>query len=197
MCDKPTGSNSELFSSWAAELPVAFKEVEKESRRSFEISASFFEKLSALDAASIAVAASAIIAIIIKPELNSCLFFQQIVHVLIVIVLLLWASLIFSVLHNYIFARIAALDASYSGLEFLITRMRTGMAIVRDNATSNEQIKVDKLEKEMVEGSLKSQKRIVKWTQILHPCMKFLGYFSVLMFLAAYTIAAIYLSRLW
>src|ERR1035438_3003082 len=102
MCDKPTGSNSELFSSWAAELPVAFKEVEKESRRSFEISASFFEKLSALDAASIAVAASAIIAIIIKPELNSCLFFQQIVHVLIVIVLLLWASLIFSVLHNYI-----------------------------------------------------------------------------------------------
>jgi hypothetical protein len=140
MCDKPTGSNSELFSSWEAEVLVAYKEVERASRRSLEISASFFEKLSALDSASIAIAASAIIAITVKPELNSSLFFRQIVHVLIVIVLLLWASLIFTVLHNFLFARIAALEASYSGLDFLITNMRSGMAIVRDNVTSSRQV---------------------------------------------------------
>jgi hypothetical protein len=197
MCDKPTGSNSELFSSWEAEVLVAYKEVERASRRSLEISASFFEKLSALDSASIAIAASAIIAITVKPELNSSLFFRQIVHVLIVIVLLLWASLIFTVLHNFLFARIAALEASYSGLDFLITNMRSGMAIVRDNVTSNEKIQVDKLEKVMVEAPLKSQKRILKWPLILHSLMNFLGYSSIILFLVAYTVAAFSLRQLW
>jgi hypothetical protein len=61
-----------MFGPWAAEVIVAYKEYEKELRRSFEISAGFIDKVSALDAGSIALAASVIIAITAKEPLRRC-----------------------------------------------------------------------------------------------------------------------------
>src|ERR1035438_10196173 len=88
------------------ELRTAYAEHEKEMRRSIDISAGFFDKLSALDGGSIALAASVIIALTAKPEFASGRA-REIVHGLVVIVILLWASLISAVMHNFLAVRIA------------------------------------------------------------------------------------------
>jgi hypothetical protein len=78
-----------------------YKEHEKERRRSVEISAGFFDKLSTLSAASIAVSASIILAIAVKSDVHSGAT-QIVVRDLLTIAFLLWASLLLAIFHNFL-----------------------------------------------------------------------------------------------
>jgi hypothetical protein len=146
MCEKPAGSNSEPFSSWAAEVPVGYKEVEKELRRSFEISTGFIDKISVLDAGSIAVLASVIIAITARSDLSPCQL-RQIVDGLVVIAFLFLLSLVSTVVHHFLAVGIAKSEAKYSEIDFHRKMIRSGFALIRDNVSENEKAKVDELMK--------------------------------------------------
>jgi hypothetical protein len=80
---------------------------EDDNRRSLGISTGFFEKLATLDAGSIAVSASIIVAILLKPELREST--RGIVDEIVVVVLLLWTSLFSSIVHNFVAVRVANL----------------------------------------------------------------------------------------
>jgi hypothetical protein len=199
MCDKSSELNPNMFGPWAAEVIVAYKEYEKELRRSFEISAGFIDKVSALDAGSIALAASVIIAITAKSDLPPYLLcrMHQIVHGLVVIVFLLLVSLVLTVLHHFLVVHIARLDAKYSEIEFPRRMMRSGLAIVRDNAPTNDKALVDQLEKSQDDESFKEQVRIVKKRKFWHKWADAFGYTSTSLFLVAYAAVAFYLLKLW
>ena len=66
-----------------------YKENQQEKRRVLELNAGFFEKLSALNAGSIAVAASIILAIVLKPDVPR-LTARPVLHEILVVVALLW-----------------------------------------------------------------------------------------------------------
>jgi len=146
-------------------------------RRSLEISAGFFDKLSVLNAGSIAVAASVTIAIIARPDLISSQF-RSIVHGLVVIVFLLWASLICAVIRNFLSAIIAVFDAKYSDIEIVRRATRKGLAIARNNVSANDKVVVDQLERDAEKEPFQKQTRIVKRQRILHQCANVLGYAS-------------------
>src|SRR5471030_2194982 len=86
---------------------------ESERRRNLEVRASFYDKLSALDAGSIAVTVSVGIALISKPDSR---FGSVHSHLswLLWIAGFLWVSLICSVGHNSIFVKIARLEAEHT-----------------------------------------------------------------------------------
>jgi hypothetical protein len=103
---------------------------------------------------------------------------HQIVHGLVVIVFLLLVSLVLTVLHHFLVVHIARLDAKYSEIEFPRRMMRSGLAIVRDNAPTNDKALVDQLEKSQDDESFKEQVRIVKKRKFWHKWADAFGYTS-------------------
>jgi hypothetical protein len=95
-------------------LKASTKEVEaqanRELRRSLELRASFYEKLAALNAGSIAVAVSVGVALLGKQTPHSA-FLRSNLDWLVVIAFFLWLSLISAIRHNALFIKIAGLEA--------------------------------------------------------------------------------------
>jgi drug/metabolite transporter (DMT)-like permease len=87
----------------------AQKNSEEKRRRSLEVSAGFYEKLSALDAGSIAVAVSVGIALLGKSGVGSI---HSHLTWLAWIAGLLWLSLVCSIGHNCYFVKISRLEAT-------------------------------------------------------------------------------------
>jgi hypothetical protein len=173
----------------------AYKEHEKEFRRSVEISTGFYEKLSALDAGSIAAAVSIGIALIVRSQLQPGSL-HAIAHWLVVIVFSLWLSLVCAVIHNYAVVDIAKLEAAYSEDEFTRTIVRRSLAMVRGDSAEHESL-IDQLEERAQQEPRQQQQHNVKRRQTQHRCVTILGYFSMGSFLAAYTLVMVCVVRLW
>jgi hypothetical protein len=184
-----------LQEAFSTAVKEAYREHEKELRRSREISTGFYEKLLALDAGSLAVAASIGVALAAKPDsqFGSRNVFNQ---WLVVITVFLWVSLICAVSHNFVAVYIAKLESAYSEAELVRVIIRRAVAIVR-NIGSPEAKLLDQIEKGAQEQPLTQQQRNVRWRQILHPSATVLGYISIGSFLIAYTLVMIRVVRLW
>jgi hypothetical protein len=82
----------------------------QELRRSLELSASFYEKLAALNAGSIAVAVSVGVALLGKAAPHSA-FLHSNLNWLVAVAFFLWLSLICAIGHNALFIKVARLEA--------------------------------------------------------------------------------------
>lgn len=85
-------------------------EANRELRRSLELRASFYDKLAALNAGSIAVAVSVGVALLGKAAPHSAFLHSNLTW-LVAIAFFLWFSLICSIGHNALFIKVARLEA--------------------------------------------------------------------------------------
>jgi hypothetical protein len=110
----PENEKVNLTTDKIAKLKASTEDVkaqaDQELRRNLEIRASFYEKLTTLDAGSIAVAVSVGIALLSKGTSNSASLHSNLGW-LAAIGFFLWSSLICAILHNVIYVRIAHLQA--------------------------------------------------------------------------------------
>jgi hypothetical protein len=193
MSDETVEIPAALQERLVAEVKEAYKETEKESRRSLEITTSFYDKLSALDAGSIAVAVSIGIALIAKSERPTLLANAG---WLAGITVSLWFSLVCAVAHNFVVVRIAKRESAYHEVEFVRTILRQSMAMVNAAFPTQDQ-RFDQLLTKVQETPILEQQHIVKRIQFLHRCAPPLAYISIASFLAAYTIVVARVVRLW
>lgn len=196
MEDQISKIQAEILSELEPEFKSAVEKHENEARRSFEISSSFYEKLAALNAGSLAIAVSIGIAIVSKPELKSSPLFQY-SHWLIVIIICFWVSLVCAAIHNFIVVGIAKLDADYAEIEFVRTIIRRGLAIVKERSSIADQSQIDLLEEKAQEKPLREQQRNVKLKTRLKLLALFMGFTSMGVFLSAYTLVTVCAARLW
>ncbi len=179
-----------------AGVKEAYKEYDKEARRSLEVRTGFYGTLSALDAGSIAVAASIGMALMAKPQLIAGSL-HAIAHGLVVTAVFLWLSLLCAVGHNFLAVEIAKLESAYSHVEFVRTIMRQGFAIAREASSAENHSCVDRLTEEAQEEPIMQQQQIMKRGKFLHPCATVLAYISMGSFLTAYTFVMVCVVRLW
>jgi hypothetical protein len=196
MSDETVEIPAALQERFKTNVKEAYKEREKEFRRSLEISTGFYGTISALDAGSIAVAASIGMALIAKPQLLSGSL-HAIAHGLVVLTILLWASLVCAVMHNFVVVSIARLESEYSEDEFVRTIMRQSLAMARDASSAENQTYFDQLAGKAQEKPILRQQQIVKRREFLHTCATVLSYISVGSFLAAYLLVVVWVIRLW
>jgi uncharacterized membrane protein (UPF0182 family) len=104
-----------------------YKGLQQEKRRALEINAEFYEKLSTLNAGSIAIAASIILAI----EARSTVI-QTVLHHIFIVVILLSASLLLGILHNLFAAIVAKVEAAYSETDFIGEFMKRSLSSARE-----------------------------------------------------------------
>lgn len=171
-----------------------YKEHEQEKRRGLEISAGFVEKLSALNAASFAVAASIVLAIKSEhPDVTRTVF-----HEILIVVVMLWVSFVLAILHYFLAAVVAQLEAAYTETDFVVAQTKlissTGVETIDDATASQAAAQLE----DVIRKRLRPNRRILaKATQLLYPTANIMGSLSMLSFLVAYTLVMVYLSRLW
>jgi uncharacterized membrane protein YciS (DUF1049 family) len=167
-----------------------------EVRRSFQISTGFYEKLVAVDAASIAIAASVGGMMIAKaatpnPSLSS------ISHWLVWIILALWLSLICGVAHNFVIVGIAQLEAAYSELDFVRKLMRESLMLATNLYPDLDRSNLAQVLTFAEKKPQAAQRRNVMFAQILQKLSSILGYISMVGFIGAYTLVALCTRWLW
>ena len=174
----------------------ATKKSERENRRSFEIRANFYDKLSALSAGSIAIAASVGIALLAKSEAHVG-YTHSNLSWLVAIAFFLWISLISAIGHNYLFAKIARLEAEEargrSGYLGLISASATAH---RFGSQGSADI-VDKMLTDSVEERIDAAASRGGRIELSVNRLMFLGQVAVASFLLAYTVVFICVVRLW
>jgi len=189
----PASQRNEL----EAELLLDHREHEKEMRRSLEVGASFHEKLSAIDAGSLAIIASVVLAIIFNSSKLQSGTFREVIHRIVVITVFIWISLVSSVVHNFFVTSIAKLDAAYSEAELIRKIMKRTLSTVAMQFPEVDQSQIIQLEKFAQENPLRDLRRIEKRRKRLHRSATTLGYISIITFLFAYTAVMICVAFLW
>lgn len=188
----------EQFERLRAAAVSRFAEHEQERRRSAEIGASFFEKVAALSAGSIAVAATVGIAVIPRSGLPYLLL-RSFSHWLFFIVLSLLIALLSAVLHNLCLALIAQLDAASA-------RQRSIHAATKATLKAAELAKAASLPDaaavlqllEVVQGApVRRREQFVQRQKALRHLVSALGALAVCTFLLAYILIMIVVSHLW
>ena len=185
MSDDPIKISPEQLSG----IRLALKEYEGEFRRSIETSTGFFEKLFALDAALMGVAATVVMAIMARSEYPTCPL-REAVRGLVVIFNLLGFSLVFAVIHHFLAVHIAANDAAYADVDLTGAGMRETFQIALANTPGIGEVAT--AQAEVVKGMMhqklvtEPQKKIVTAKQRKHHCMKISGNISIGAFLLAY-----------
>jgi len=192
----PVPLSREQMDKFLEAIKVPFKEHEDERRRSLEISAGFFEKLAALDAATIALAASIILAIVFKPELRAD-FTHPILHKIFTVLIFLWCSFVLAILHNALIAIIAHLEAAYSETEFVWALMKESLSATKENVGGLTDEQVGQVEDTLRAQIHPKQRRLIAVKTFLYPTVKVVGGLSILTFLAAYTLIPYFLHKLW
>ena len=181
-------------------IRLALKEYEGEFRRSIETSTGFFEKLFALDAALMGVAATVVMAIMARSEYPTCPL-REAVRGLVVIFNLLGFSLVFAVIHHFLAVHIAANDAAYADVDLTGAGMRDTFQIALANTPGVGEVAT--AQAEVVKGMMhqklvtEPQKKIVTAKQRKHRCMKISGNISIGAFLLAYLFLVICSWRIW
>jgi len=183
---RPTKSKMQLSADTATE------KASTERRRSLELNSSFYDKLSALGAGSIAVAVSVGIALLGKSGLPISSVHSHLTWLLWITVLL-WISLVCSIGHNSMFVKIARLEAERAKAWSLYLGLMAALAVSSGEVA-------DLLTKDIF-GSLK--KRIADAAMMEHRIEQSeyramcLGRIAVVSFLSAYTLVLICLILLW
>lgn len=165
---------------------------ETERRRSLEVRASFHEKLSALDAGSIAVTVSVGIALLGKSDLRFGSLHSHLSWLL-WIAGFLWVSLICSVGHNSMFVKVAALEAEqakdWSNYLGLISAQSGASKEVAEMVTK---LIVDTLHERINKTAMKMHHT----DQSVYRAIV-LGKIAVATFLIAYTLVMVAVIHLW
>jgi hypothetical protein len=196
MSDDPIKLSLEQLSG----IRLALKEYEEEFRRSVETSTSFFEKLFALDAALMGVAATVVIAIMARSEYPTCSL-REAVRGLVVIFNSLGVSLLFAVIHHFLAVNIAASDAAYADVDLTGAGIRETFQIALANTPGVGEVAT--AQAEVVKGLMyqklvtEEQKKIVTAKQRKHRCMKISGNISIGAFLLAYFFLAFCSCLIW
>jgi hypothetical protein len=172
------------------------KEHESERRRSIEINAGFFEKISALSAGLMAVCASIILAIYGKPDIHSGST-QMVVHVLILIADFLGASFLLAILHNFLAAQVAKLDVAISDSEFQWILITKASSLVQETNPSINDERMAQVEDAVREQMSPKQSKRVKRRESLYLFVNWAGYLSILAFGIAFALVLFYLHQLW
>jgi hypothetical protein len=195
-----TNENDNPRNARVEELKVSADEAkekaEKEQRRSLEVRADFFEKLSALDAASIAVAVSVGIALLGKSEsligsVHSNLSW------LAVIASFLWISLICAIGHNFTFVKIARLEAELALASAKVVVLMSASASARAVGVSKsadivDQHFIDTFEERIHKDAMTATRKDLSVKRVM-----LLGHIAVASFLLAYTLVFVCVIRLW
>jgi hypothetical protein len=171
-----------------AACDLASERREKDAHRSLDIKTSFYDKLAALGAGSIAVAVSIGIALMSKSELlygsfnATAAWFTG-------IVVCFWISLICAVLHNFIATRIAKLEATYSQakLERIVLRQ------IDPRGRADDIAWIAQCEKKLMRLEMQYGPR----SRTLRLCTNISASISIASFLVAYTVVVVCVVRLW
>jgi len=196
MPDKDTPLSREQMKKLLLEIEIPFKEHQEERRKSLAVSSGFFDKVAALSAGSIAVSASIILTVTAKSNVDPCST-RKIVHDLLLIAILLWASLLLAILHNFLAAQIAKLDVAISNSQFLLQIITLSLPYVTTIESSVDEATAAKVEDMMREQLSPKLTRHVKLRQFLYPSANWVGYLSLVAFVIAYTLVVFYLRQLW
>jgi hypothetical protein len=186
----------EMQRKFETESRTDFEAHTNEIRRSIEISTSFYEKLSALVAGSIAIAASVAVSISARPGLHSPSL-REMSDWFALVIALLWVSLMCAVIHNFVLVRFARAEATYSSMEFQRAILRRGMALAVELTPPQDKVQVQQLEEALHENPHREQARIAKRQRLLHAWAIRLGYISTFSFLAAYTLVVVCMGDVW
>ena len=191
--DDPTKPHLKKMSASADE---AEEKSEREQRRSLEVRASFYDKLSALDAGSIAVAVSVGTALLGRPgsgigSIHSNLSWLG------VIAFLLWISLICAIGHNSIFVKIARLEAEQAKAwsNYLALISASASAHAGGSPGTGEivdKVLLDSLHERINAAAMNTRRRELSVNRVM-----LLGYIAVTSFLLAYTLVFVCVIRLW
>jgi hypothetical protein len=195
-----TDENDDLKKARVDELKAsaddAKEKFEKEHRRSLEVRASFFDKLSALDAGSIAVAVSVGIALLGRPESRISSMHSNLSWVA-VIAFFLWVSLICAIGHNSIYVKIARLEAeqALASSKFRVLMSASSLAHAKGSPKSAELVDqhiFDTLTERIQASSMLATRRSTSVNRVM-----LLGWVAVASFLLAYTLVFICVVHLW
>jgi len=183
--------DEELNPELLAKVRSYYPTLEKERRRSKEISAGFYDKLAALNAGSIAISVSVGLAILTKQEL------RQFSHGLFALVLCFWLSLLTAIFHNFFRHHLTAkLDATYAGQEFIRNTIQAPMEL--SGADQNVMKQAREVMAEVLrQGPIAKQGVTMRQKRRLESVATVLGWLSVGSFLAGYTLVLIGAARLW
>jgi hypothetical protein len=165
---------------------------ETERRRSLEVRASFYDKLSALDAGSIAVTVSVGVALLGKPDSR---FGSAHSHLtwLLWIAGFLWVSLICSVGHNSIFVNIARLEAENAkAWSNYLALLSAGVGATGEVAEILSKHIVDTLHQRIMDAAMNAHRTEQSAYRNLY-----LGKIAVATFLMAYTLVMVAVIHLW
>jgi hypothetical protein len=177
-------------------LKEAKEKQQREFRRSLELRTSFYEKLAALDAGSIAVAASVGVAIIVKPEFRSGSLHAN-ASWLAGIAIFLWVSLVSAVYHNFLALRVTKLELEASKAEANVAECLSVLR-VRSSFDYDEKEKI-------IQGGLMEvlERQVHRAAQIPFSAetsyyrATALGYVSMVSFMSAYTLVVICILGVW
>jgi hypothetical protein len=183
-------------------LKASTEDVETEAsqqlRRSLELSASFHEKLAALNAGSIALAVSVGVALLGKAAPHSA-FLHSNLNWLVAVAFFLWFSLICAFGHNALFIKVARLEseraAEWSKWIGLIN------ASTMQSITGTRDSEIAQTLNTLISDTLHD--RIQKAAMNKHRTeqtilrARVLGYVSVNTFLLAYTLVFVCIIRIW
>jgi len=193
MPDNDAQLSREQMKKFFLEIETPFRENEKEKRRSLEVSSGFFDKVAALSAGSIAVSASIILSVTAKPNVDPCST-RNIVHDLLLIAVLLWASLLLAIFHNFLAAQIAKLDAAISESEF---QQKLATILFSYSTQTVDEATAAKAEDMVLKQESPKLTRNVKQREFLYPFANWVGHLSIVAFVIAYTLVVVYLRHLW
>ena len=158
-----------------------------EERRSFETRASFFDKLSALAAGSIAVVVSLGAALLARNQVPLSSAHSDLSW-LTVIALFLWGALISAVGHNFIFLGVAKLEADQAFISAKKACIASFCAVAGVSADRSDE-SLSRLGGESQELANRSKRAVVG--------ARWLGHIAVLSFVLAYTLVFACVVRLW
>ena len=166
-------------------------------RRSLELSASFFEKLAALSAGSIALAVSAGVSLLGKVPHSASLHSN--LNWLLAVASFLWLTLICAFGHNVMFIQVARLEAEsavdWSKWMGLINASMMQSATGAGDSKTAEALNTH-IADTLHDRIHKSAMNLTRTEQtILHA--KALGYFAIGTFLIAYTLIFFCIIRIW
>ncbi|MGD0973103.1 MAG: hypothetical protein ABR866_03380 [Candidatus Korobacteraceae bacterium] len=198
MNDKTIKTLAELQEEYEAASDDYLKssaEHRNEVRRHLDIRTSFYDKLSALDAASIAVAVSIGIAMIAKSELRPGSLHANATW-LVGIVVSLWVSLVCAVVHNFVVVSIAKLDSASQKAD--LDKVGTHLWATKMRVERPADPKADLTWEQRIEQKQwLRQEKILKRIMLLYRCVPPLAHISIASFLAAYTVVVVCVVRLW
>jgi hypothetical protein len=164
--------------------------------RNLEVRNSFYEKLAALGAGSIAVAVSVGIALFGKDESPVGTIHSNLGW-LVVIAFFLWVSLICSIIHNYLFVKIVRLEAEKTRIWAGYIGLLNASAMCHLTGSNIGENKVNKIIIDTFDGRIQKDAMNTYRTEILLNRATCLGYIAVSSFLLAYTLVFVCLVRLW